>query len=303
MTGLLLMIISYFLFVFFLVVFFYKAWKIAKLPNHLRWELAPVPHEKGKGHYGGSYLEEYEWWTKKREKSLINEAKYLLKEIFFLKGVRENNKKLWYFSFPFHFGMYLLVGMIFLIFARAIFLSVGISYGSGLIGSAVNILAIAGFATGFIGTLGLFGRRLLDPNLKNFNTSETLFNLLILLAVFVSGGLALISVPDFSEEMTRYAKAIFSLDTSMVLPNLIGVHCILGLLFLAYLPFTKMLHFLAKYFTYHEVRWNDMPLKGNNRMEKDIKKHLNQPVTWAAPHLKADGKKNWVDIVTEEDKS
>jgi nitrate reductase gamma subunit len=130
-----------------------------------------------------------------------------------------------------------------------------------------------------------------------------LLNLFILLVVFASGGLALIAVPNFSTEMTAYAKAVFSFDTSAALPNLIGVHCILGLLFLAYLPFTKMLHFLAKYFTYHEVRWNDAPMTGNNHMEKDIKKHLNQPVTWAAPHLKADGKKNWVDIVTEEDKS
>ncbi|MGD2066789.1 MAG: hypothetical protein PVI43_06445, partial [Candidatus Bathyarchaeota archaeon] len=118
-----------------------------------------------------------------------------------------------------------------------------------------------------------------------------------------SGGVALIVIPDFSTEMTTYAKAVISFDTSAVLPNLVSLHCILGLLFLAYLPFTKMLHFLAKYFTYHEVRWNDAPMTGNNHLEEDIKKHLNQPVTWAAPHLKADGKKNWVDIATEEDKS
>ena len=74
---------------------------MAKLPMHLRWELSPVPHEKGKSQYGGSYLEEYDWWTKKREKSLINEAIYMGKEIFFLKGVFENNKKLWYFTCPY----------------------------------------------------------------------------------------------------------------------------------------------------------------------------------------------------------
>ena len=103
-----LIIISYILVVIFMATFIYKTRKMAKLPIHLRWELAPVPHEKGKSHYGGSYLEDYDWWTKKREKSLVNEAIYMGKEIFFLKGVYENNKKLWYFSFPFHFGMYIL---------------------------------------------------------------------------------------------------------------------------------------------------------------------------------------------------
>jgi hypothetical protein len=103
--------------------------------------------------------------------------------------------------------------------------------------------------------------------------------------------------------MTRLAGAFITADTTAVLPGLISLHIVISLLFFAYLPFTKMLHFLAKYFTYHEVRWNDVPMKENKRMEEDIKKHLTQPVTWAAPHLKADGKKNWVDIVNEEKKS
>ena len=77
------------------------------------------------------------------------------------------------------------------------------------------------------------------------------------------------------------------------------MHCIIALLFLAYLPFTKMLHFLAKYFTYHEVRWNDSPMAGNKKMQQEVIELLNQRVTWAAPHLNADGKKNWVDIATE----
>ena len=33
-------------------------------------------------------------------------------------------------------------------------------------------------------------------------------------------------------------------------------------------------------------------------MEAEIQDLLEQPVSWAGPHLKADGKKNWVDIAT-----
>jgi nitrate reductase gamma subunit len=303
MIGLPLVIVSYVLFLFFLVMFFYKARKIAGLPNHLRWELAPIPHEKGKGKYGGSYLEEYEWWTKPREKSIIDETIYMLKEIVFLKAVFENNRKLWYFSFPFHLGLYLIAGMILLLVIKATFLSVGISFGINLIDPLTNIFAIVGYTIGALGILGLIVRRIVDPSLKNFNTGGTIFNLLFLLALFVSGGISMISVPDFSGEMSRYAGALLSVDTTLQLPGIVSLHCVLCLLFLSYLPFTKMLHFLAKYFTYHEVRWNDVPMTGNGRLEKDVKKLLNQPVTWAAPHLKADGKKNWVDIVSEENKS
>lgn len=303
MISIPLVFIAYFLLLFFVVMFLYKARKIAALPPHLRWELSPVPHEKGKGQYGGSYLEEYEWWTKPREKSLVNEFVFMLKEIFLLKGVFEHNKKMWYFSFPFHIGLYLLAAMVVFMFVNAILLRLGVIQVASVFELLVYVFAAIGYAIGVIGVIGLIIRRLSDSNLKHFNTSGALFNLFFLLVLFASGGVALITVPDFSGEMTRMAGAFITADTTAVLPGLLRLHIVISLLFLVYLPFTKMLHFLAKYFTYHEVRWNDVPMKGNGRMEKNIKNLLGQPVTWAAPHLNADGKKNWADIVNEEKKS
>lgn len=303
MIGLPIVIVTYVLFVFFLTVFIYKARKIAGLPVHLRWELAPVPHEKGKSHYGGSYFEEFEWWTKPREKSYLNEAIYMFKEIFFLKGVLENNKKLWYFSLPFHLGMYLLIGMVVLLFIGAILVSLNVTFFESFIYSATTVLAYAGYLMGIVGTIGLFGKRFFDPNLKNFNSGGTIFNLLFLLVVFVSGGIALLQVPGFATEMGAYVKGLISADMSLSLPGPITFHCAASLLFIAYLPFTRMLHFLAKYFTYHDVRWNDEPLEENKKMEKDLEKLLGQPVSWSAPHVNADGKKNWGEIATEDNKS
>ena len=299
MTGSLLLIVSYISIVLFFAVIIHKAVKIARMPHHLRWELAPIPHEKGKGHYGGSYLEEYEWWTKPREKSLVSEAIYLFKEIVLLKGVWKNNRKLWYCSFPFHFGMYLLIGMAFFLVIDAIGGLVGITQ-RGVFGPIIKVLATAGFIVAAVGAISLIASRLIDSNLRKFNTGGTFLNLFFLLAVFLTGLVSLISISDFSNEMTRFVGAVFTLDASVALPGIITLHCLVGLLFLAYLPFTRMLHFVAKYFTYHEVRWNDVPMAGNERMQKDIEKLLSQPVTWAAPHLNADGKKNWVDIATEE---
>ena len=75
----------------------------AKMPMHMRWELYPVAHEGGgKAAYGGSYLEESEWWTRDREVSLIGELKVMVPEIVFLVALREHNRKLWLRSFPFH---------------------------------------------------------------------------------------------------------------------------------------------------------------------------------------------------------
>jgi len=296
MTGEILMIISYVLIAMFLVSFILKAIKMASLPMHLRWELSPVPHEKGKGHYGGSYLEEFEWWTKPREKSLIAEAVYMFKEIFYLKGVKEHKFNLWLFSFPFHFGMYVLTAAVVLTFLSAILPESLVPAGSG---AFIEIVAAIGFLLAILGTLGLFIRRLADPGMRNYSTAGTVFNLIFLLALFVSGIIALFNVPSFFAEMNQYAKLVMFADTSVSLSGIIVLHCILNLVFLAYLPYTRMVHFLAKYFTYHDVRWNDQPIAGNAKMEKDVAELVSQPVSWSAPHLNADGKKNWLDIASD----
>jgi nitrate reductase gamma subunit len=112
MAGSYLMILTYVSVIVFLVGLIYRAFKILSMPVHLRWELSPVPHEKGRSRYGGSYFEEYEWWTKKRAISKISELFAMAQEIVLLKGVWEHNRKLWFFSFPFHFGgLYLVAGM------------------------------------------------------------------------------------------------------------------------------------------------------------------------------------------------
>jgi nitrate reductase gamma subunit len=298
MTGFLL-IIAYASILIFLFTFILKAMKYAKLPNHLRWELAPVPHEKGKSHYGGSYLEEFEWWTKPREKSLLNEVLYMFKEIVFLKGVYESNKKLWIFSFPFHFGMYLIIGMLFLILTKSVLFIAEINREFVIIENLINSLAAIGYTIGILGTIGLIISRVFDKKLNRFATGGTFFNLFFILFIFATGGYALINSSLFSNEMTLFTNSLLTADTSLAMPGIITLHGFSILLFMAYLPFTRMLHFVAKYFTYHDVRWNDEPLNENENMVEDVKKSLSQKVTWAAPHVNADGKKNWIDIATE----
>jgi nitrate reductase gamma subunit len=298
--GSLIVVVSYFLLAVFVVAFLARTFKMARMPVHLRWELSPIPHEKGRSRYGGSYLEEFEWWTKPREKSLANEFAYMFLEIAFLKSVWEHNRRLWWFSFPLHFGMYLLIvaGLSFILWGILQWVELS---GPGLewVATVISVLAGAGYALGGVGALGLLASRLINPQFKPFTTPAMWFNLALLLAVFASGGYAIVA-SDYAVGVSDYLLAMFTANSSIELQSALAVHLALALLFLAYLPFTQMMHFVAKYFTYHQVRWNDEPLVPGGRMEKEVLELLKQPVTWSADHLRADGRKNWVDIVTEE---
>lgn len=301
MPGSVLIVVSYALLAIFVVAFLFRSLKIMRMPVHLRWELAPVPHEKGRAHYGGSYLEEPEWWSKPREKDHLNELTYMAKEIVFLKALWEHNRRLWWFSFPFHFGLYVLIAMAGLVVLAGVAAAAGISGpGLGLVENVVPLLAGTGYLLGAVGAVGLFASRILDRRLRSIATPTTYFNVVLLLGFFVSGGYAVLSLDAFPTQVLAVVSGLFTADTSLQVAPSFATHVILGGVFLAYLPFTQMMHFVAKYFTYHQVRWDDNPLEAGSKMEKEIQGLLGQTVSWAGPHLGADGKKNWVDIATSK---
>jgi len=65
-------LIAYLGIVFFLIAVAARFVFWSRMPMHLRWELYPVAHEGGgRAAYGGSYLEESDWWQKKRQVSLL----------------------------------------------------------------------------------------------------------------------------------------------------------------------------------------------------------------------------------------
>jgi hypothetical protein len=63
-----------------------------------------------------------------------------------------------------------------------------------------------------------------------------------------------------------------------------------------YIPYTHMGHFVAKYFSYHSVRWGDA-LKDKS-MTARLAENLALHPTWSAPHVGADGTKSWGEIAT-----
>jgi nitrate reductase gamma subunit len=67
-------------------------------------------------------------------------------------------------------------------------------------------------------------------------------------------------------------------------------------LLIAYIPLTHMSHFIGKYFAYHSIRWNDTPNLAGGPQEPAIQRLLSYRVSWAAPHIHAEGNKTWADL-------
>lgn len=298
-------ILTYLSLLIFIVVLLSRVIRIATAPVHLRWELYPVPHEKGRAHYGGSRLEEVDWWTKKQHKDHMGELKVMVPEILFLKAVFEHNKELWYGTFPFHFGLYLLIGNMALLALAAIMgisgapvyaEATGISY---IVYFAIQILTWSGSIIGTIGSIRLFFARVIEQKLRLFSTPSHYFNIILIGAIYISLLLWMITDPLCIETLTGYYAALFTFSGPLPeLPAIAYLHIYTVLLFIAYLPFTHMTHFITKYFTYHSVRWEDAANTPENKMQDKIMSYLNQPVTWAAPHIGADGTKTWLAIAS-----
>ena len=177
----------------FAVAVIWRIYRQLRLPRHLRWELYPVKHEAGeKARYGGSYMEETGWWEKKRARSLLNELRYMVPEILLLRGLWVENRRLWWISFPFHFGLYLLFFTLGLVFIGAVGILSGeeIGAGSGSFSAFVYYLTILtgflGLTLGTLGTVGLLSRRIQDPGLKNYSSFADYFNLVFFLLFFVT---------------------------------------------------------------------------------------------------------------------
>lgn len=280
--------------------------KYATLPIHLRWELYPVAHEKGRSHYGGSYFEELDWWTKPRESSLIGEVRVMAKEILLLDGVREHNAKHWLRSFPFHFGLYLLAGLIVLLLAGALASLAGLAVTAdgGLVGRALYhvtyVVGWAGLGLALIGALALFVRRTFNAEYREYTKPSDYFNLLFFVATIgLATGVHAFGDPQFAD-LRGYFTGLVSLNLTFRGSSLLATEIVLASALVAYIPLTHMSHFFTKWFMYHSIRWSDEPSVRGGKIEKKVGEALHYPVSWAAPHIRGDGKKTWADVATSD---
>ncbi len=301
-------VIAYIGIVFFLVAVVARFVFWSRMPMHVRWELYPVAHEGGgRAAYGGSYLEETDWWKKPRQVSLLGELKVMVPEILFLVALREHNPKLWTRSFPFHIGLYLVAAATILMMAGGV---IGALMPVAIAGPVARVLAIlvplfgaAGLVLGLIGAIGLYQRRM-SSDMRDYTAPADFFNLIFFVVAF---GMALLTFLLVDRDFSLVSGFVANLVTFNMAPLgsgtgilLLSLSVVLLSLLVAYIPTTHMSHFVGKYFAYHAIRWRDEPNLPGGDQEAAIHELLQKPVSWSAPHIKGDGKKTWLDVATED---
>jgi len=275
--------------------------RIATMPAHLRWELYPVPHEPSvKARYGGSYFEETDWWTRPMETSRSGEVRAVLQEVFLLKGVWKHNRQLWLWSWLLHAGFYLLILETVIILTFAYAEHAGAAGVCCALQPPLALVSWLGVLSGTAGSLGLLIRRTTSPKLRPFTSLWAYLNLSVILLMFGTGLLSLLVDPTTVNEMVLLVGGLLAFHAPPSLQGAMAVHVLLLALFLAYFPFTHMTHMYMKYFTYHAVRWDDAPYRSDTGIHASIAHSLSQPVSWAAPHIRGDGRKTWIEVAAEE---
>lgn len=303
-------ILTYVCLAAFLAVVVWRVYRQLTLPVHVRWEIYPVQHEKAaRSAYGGSYMEEPDWWKAPYETSSVNEFTYIAPEILLLRGLWKENRRLWWVSFPFHLGLYLMLATFVLLLISAaltLWASSVVTEGS-VLETAVGVLTAAcgwiGLASGLIGSLGLLYRRLTDRDLKLYATPADYFNLVFILVFFVCAVLTAAFADPYFNGAQSYITGLLTAGTfapgyapGQSLSGALTI--LLSSLLTAYIPLTHMSHMFMKYFLYHQVKWDDRPNRPGNDINAAVMQNLNFRPTWQAKHIEADGKKSWKDIVS-----
>lgn len=277
----------------------YRVMKYVRMPAHLRWELYPVPHDKGK-----SYLEETDWQTKPRNKSFLKDVLFIAKDYLTFFQYFKLNRAYWAVLYMWHVGFYLIVAFHGLVAIGAIAIIAGadISAESSNIGVLILyyltlVVGVAGFGLGCLGSIGVLIKRLVDSDLNLFASAKNYFSYVFYFTVFVSGLVAWAAFDTNFAVYREFYYGVFTFSTVHVDAALVS-HAVLFAMFLFYMPSTQAMHYATKFFAFFAVRWNDAPNFRGSKIEKKIETLLGQTVTWSAPHIQTG--KTWAEVATSD---
>ncbi len=283
--------------ILFIGLSLWKAKQFASLPMHGRQDLYPIPLESSEKHaYGGSYMEDDRWFEKEHKHNNVAMVIDMLGEMLFIKKLFVNQNKFWWISYSLHLGIYAALAWTVLLFVGA-FAGMESTFGS----IVYVLVTIAGVIAGVlmtIGAVGLIVKRLTVLEFKNYTTPQELFNLFFLLAVAVTGLLTFIlndcnftygyaityAMTHFQDLGEVCRGSLYPVDNTGIL----YLHIILLGLVMIYIPLCKMSHYVGKYFTFHNVIWDNRPNLPGSKVEATIIKESSiAPApgkNWAAPH-------------------
>jgi nitrate reductase gamma subunit len=300
--GSILAILTYVAYAFIIIMYGRKAIKYAKMPLHLRWDLYPVTRKNRRNH-GGSADDDLEWRKKPRRKNLIRSIMFILKDNFYLGEYFHRNKGYWVVLFPWHVGFLLIISLHILCFFAAVTMLLGLrvsAESANIFGKVIYysilITGVGSFVTGSFGSVGMFVKRMADRDLRAYASPINYFNYLFLLAVFVSGLSAWYLGDATFTEYREFWKGLITFDFKNV-ELLSALHILLFSLLLIYLPFTRSMHYITRFFAFLWVNWDDKPNLKGSEIEKKVQRCLNQPVSWSAPHIRSGQK--WADLAIE----
>jgi nitrate reductase gamma subunit len=274
--------------------------RYAKLPCHLRWDLYPVPHQGPEG----SKYQKIDFAKLKTHASLFHELKEMIPEMLFIKKAFINSPKIWAGSFPLHAGLYLGLLFVLLLAGGAIMGLSGIQVSAGsasifskLIFYMTVVTGAGGFIAGVAGSLVLLWLRLFDEDMRFMSDIVSFFNLGVMIFLFGSG-LAAWAMTDPSFDILRlHVASLLTFSPAPVSEPLVTMELMAACLFLIYLPFSRMMHFVGKYFFYHKIMWDDEMMKSGSAMENEVAACLQLKTTWSAQHIRNGG--SWADQVVE----
>lgn len=172
-------------------------------------------------------------------RTLSGQLQEMFTEVVTLRSLSSHNRKIWLPSLLMHWGIYLTIIWLFLL----------------LIGLPSPVLGLLGGLLAALGSAWLLVTRL-TGDLKVISTPVEYLNLILVFLVSFTG----ITTGFFTEAMAvrDYLLGLVSLNPRLPSrPSLLWEIFFLEV-FLLYLPFGRMIHFAAKYFTYHRVKWGEL---------------------------------------------
>ena len=288
--GTLLIVLTYFAYIFIVAVYAFKVAKWMRMPTHIRWDLYPVIHEE-QYRYGGSYYEKQEWWTRPRPKKTGRSLWYALKDSFYMGEYYKRNPLYWLFLLPWHLGFIFIIMFHILCFFAAIAMVGGLTIAAASPDMAgrifYNILLLTGgiaFVGGTFGCIGMPIIKLADRGLRTYAMPMNFFNYVFFLIVYSTGLYSWLVFDPTLTEYRTYWVGLVTLTPPTLHPVTI-LHIILFDVFLIYLPFTRSTHYITRILAYFYIRWDDEPNLRGSAMEKQINELLQQKQSWEGTHI------------------
>jgi len=190
----------------------------ARAPKHLHWELFPYP------------------------RTTAGKLEEMIVEVLTLRSLYTYNRKLWLPSLLMHWGIYFLALWLLVLLIDL------------FSGNFTGALGIWGGILAGVGSLWLAFRRM-GGDLKQLSSPVEYLNLLLVFLLAVVG-----LITGFfanTVEAREYLLGILTFSPKPPANPSFLWEILLGELFLIYLPFGRMFHFAAKYFSYHRVKWGE----------------------------------------------